>query len=256
MGVGGAAGLFLLWTVLGAQPGLAQSSDELAALKKEIEALKEGQKAIQRELQLIKTLLFARQQPSSAPQEFVVSVDGAPFLGDKNAKLTLVEFSDYQCPYCGRHFNQTVPQLLSEYIQTGKVRYVIRDFPLESIHPQAFKAAEAARCAGEQGKYWDMHNRLMANQTALDAKGLSAHAQALGLDLPAFQKCLDSDKQATKVRKDIEDGEKAGVEGTPTFFLGLTEPNDSSIKATRKLGGAQPFSRFKLAIDSLLSPSK
>jgi protein-disulfide isomerase len=241
-------------TLLGAPLGFSQSSDEVKDLRKEIESLKEGQKQMQKELEAIKALLLGRQAPSP-PQEVVLSVDGAPVLGEKNAKLTLVEFSDYQCPFCARHFNQTWPQLVSEYIETGKVRYVVRDFPLESMHPLAFKAAEAAHCAGEQGKYWEMHNRLLANQSALGAKNLPLHAQALGLDLPAFQQCLDSGKEAARVRKDLDDGEKAGVEGTPTFFLGLTEQNDSKIKATRRLGGALPYPRFKQAIDSLLAPS-
>jgi len=240
-------------TLLGAHTASTQSSDEIKALKKEIEDLKDGQKAIRRELSLIKSLLLTRQSASAPPQEVVLSVENAPFLGEKNAKLTLVEFFDYQCPFCARHFKETLPQLVAEYVKTGKVKYVIRDFPLESMHPQAFKAAEAARCAGEQGKYWEMHQRLMSNQRALEAKEMALYAQALGLNLPTFHACLDSGKEATKVRQDIANGEKAGVEGTPTFFLGLTEENGPGIRATRKLGGALPYPKFKQAIESLLA---
>jgi protein-disulfide isomerase len=94
----------------------------------------------------------------------VVAIGDAPVKGNPNAKLTLIEFSDYQCPFCRRHAENTLPSLDKEYIATGKVRYVFHDFPLEAIHPQAFKAAEAAHCAGEQQKYWEMHGRLFANQ--------------------------------------------------------------------------------------------
>ncbi len=245
----------LVLTLLGALAARAQSSDEIKALRKEIEDLKAGQKAMQRELEAIKTLLLARQA-SQPPQQGVLSVEGAPFLGEKNAKLTLVEFFDYQCPYCARHFHQTFPQLVAEYVKTGKVKYVVRDFPLESIHPMAFKAAEAAHCAAEQGKFWEMHQRLMANQGALDLKNLSLHAQAVGLDVAAFAQCLNSGKHAAQIRQELDDGEKAGVEGTPAFFLGVTDPNDGRFKVMRKLGGALPYGHFKQAIDNLLASSK
>ena len=186
----------------------------------------------------------------------VLSVDGAPFKGDKNAKVTLVDFTDYQCPFCARHVRETWPQIEKDYISTGKVKYVVRDFPIESIHPHAFKAAEATHCAGEQGKYWEIHDRLFADQKALALKDLPPHAQTLGLDVPKFQQCLESGRHAAKVRKDLADGQKAGVTGTPSFFLGLTEPNDSQVKVQKSLKGAQPYAAFKEAIDSLLSSQK
>ena len=149
-----------------------------------------------------------------------------------------------------------MPQIDSEYIKTGKLKYVVRDFPLEAIHKDAFKAAEAAHCAGEQGKFWEMHARLYDNQKALGLSNLSLHAQALGLEMPRFQKCLDGGKYATKVRKDLADGQKAGITGTPAFLLGVTVPNDPMVKVIRVLKGAQPYTSFKDAIDSLLSSQK
>jgi protein-disulfide isomerase len=133
---------------------------------------------------------------------------------------------------------------------------VVRDFPLESIHPQAFKAAEATHCANEQGKYWEMHDRLFANQKALGVKDLPQHAQALGLDEPRFQQCLDSGKYVARIRKDLADGQKAGVTGTPGFFLGVTDPNGTDIKSARVLKGAQAYGAFQVAIDSLLAEQK
>ncbi len=138
-------------------------------------------------------------------------------------------------------------------MQADKLRYVVREFPIESIHPQAFKASEAALCAGEQGRYWDMHARLFANPRALRARDLAEHAGALGLDRARFDDCLGSGRQAAKVRKDLADGRQAGVQGTPTFFLGTVAPDGSTLKVLRVLRGAQPFASFKSAIDAALS---
>ena len=143
-----------------------------------------------------------------------------------------------------------------EYIKTGKVKYVVRDFPLASMHNNAFKAAEAAHCAGEQGKYWEMHARLFANQRALGLGDLLSHAQALRLDMPGFQQCLESGRYAGAIRKVMADGQQAGVTGTPTFFLGVTEPNGSQVKVLRVITGAQPYTAFQAAINGLLAEQK
>jgi protein-disulfide isomerase len=243
-----------------AQPGLAQSGDDLRELGKEIEALKAGQTAIRKEVQEIKGLLRAprvAQRPAPIePSDVLLSVEGVPFRGDKGAKVTMIEFTDYQCPFCSRHFRQTWPQLEQEYVKTGKVKFFLRDLPLESLHPLALKAAEASHCAAEQGKYWEMHDRLFSNQGALGRKDLSGHAQALGLDVGAFDTCLDSGKAEGRIRKDVADSEKAGARGTPIFFIGLTEPNSSRIKAVAVIRGARPYAVFKQAIDGLLASAK
>ena len=135
------------------------------------------------------------------------------------------------------------------------MKYVIRDLPLESIHPLAFKAAEATHCAGEKGKYWEMHDRLFANQRELGGKDLSKHAQALGLDVAAFDQCLESGKYAGRIRKDMAEAQRLQTTGTPTFFLGVTEANGSQIKGT-KMTGAQPYQAFKDVIERLLSSQK
>jgi len=245
---------FFLMSLFSSQPGFTQSTEELKALRKDLEEIKRGQSNIQKELQEIKTLLRGRvPAPPPEPQNVVLEIKGDPFKGQPDAKVTLIEFSDYQCPFCSRHSRDTLPQLEREYIASGKLKYVFRNFPIESIHPQAFKAHEAANCAGEQGKYWEMHDRLFANQNALGLKDLPNHANALVLEMPKFQQCLDSGKYAAKIRKDLADGQKAGVQGTPSFFVALTEPNDGMVKAVRVIRGAQPYTAFKEAIDSLLS---
>jgi protein-disulfide isomerase len=177
---------------------------------------------------------------------------GGQLKGDNKAKLTLVEFTDYQCPFCSRYARDTYPEIMKEYVNTGKVKYVVREFPLESIHPQAFKASEAALCAGEQRKYFDMHDKLFSDQKALAPADLPKHAETLGLDVGKFQECLTSGKHAKAIRKDMADGQKAGVTGTPSFFIGVEQPN-GSFKVLNVLKGAQPYAAFKDALDSSLA---
>ena len=238
--------------LLAVAPACAQSNDEIKALRKDIEELKQSQKNQQQQLDRIMALISGRAGAQPI-QDIVLDLNGLPEIGDKRAKITIVEFTDYQCSFCARHASQTFPQIQAEYIKTGKIKYVVRDFPLDSIHPAAEKAAEAAHCAGEQGKYWEMRQRLFANQRALGPKDLQAHAQALGLDGVKFGQCLDNGKYASLVRKNADEGQKAGVEGTPTFFLGMTSDGDSKLKPAKTLRGAYPYAAFKEAIDGLLS---
>jgi protein-disulfide isomerase len=223
------------------------SHEEFEALKRDVETLK-------RQFQeLIRAL---RSRGGAAPEAFqpiAVSVEGGASYGKTDAKVTIVEFSDYQCPFCARYASETFPQIDRNYIQTGQVKYVFRDFPIESIHPQAFKAHEAVHCAGEQAKRREMHEKVFANQRAMSGTDLDAHAQVLGLDVGGFQKCLAGGAYVAKIRKDLEEGQQSGVTATPTFFLGLTEENNPRVKAVRRIVGAQPYSVFKATIEELLS---
>ena len=218
-------------------------------LQKEIRALGQTVKDMQKDLQEIKALLLSRA-PAGPPQNVVLDLSNSPSQGAATAKLTLVEFSDYQCPFCGRHVRETAGQIEKEYITTGKLRHVFLNLPLD-MHRFAFKAAEAANCAGEQGKYWEMHNRLFENQTKLDP--LTPHAEAIGLDVPKFEECLNSGRQAAAIRRDIAAAQQAGVSGTPTFFLAYTDPKSSKIKTVRRLTGALPFATLKAEIDKLIA---
>jgi protein-disulfide isomerase len=225
--------------------------EEFEALKSEVGSLKDTVKAQNEMLrQFFERVNAGREAPF---KETPVSIDGAPVFGKADAKVTIVEFSDYQCPFCARYANDTFPQLEREYIDTGRVKYVFRDFPIEAAHPQAFKAHEAVYCAGEQGKRREMHKRIFANQRAMNVSDFSAHAAALGLDKSRFEKCLGDGGYAAKIRGGLSAGEQAGVRGTPTFFVGVTEPNSQKLKAVRRIVGAQPYSVFKTAIDDLLS---
>lgn len=189
----------------------------------------------------------APEEAKPLTDEFWQEVIGQPVYteGSDEAKVTLVEFTDYQCPFCKRHFDQTEEQLQSEYIKTGKVRWIIRDLPL-SFHQNAHLAAEAARCAGDQEKYKAMHDKLFATQTAwgeaATAKTLfSGYAKGLGLNSTAFDQCLTSGKFKAAVDDDLALAQKVGAGGTPTFFI------NGQI-----LVGAQPFSAFQAAIDAAL----
>lgn len=230
----------------------AQNADEPRALRRELDALKAGQQAIQRDLAEIKALL-RRAAGQTEAREISVAVKGEASKGRKDAKVTVVEFSDYQCPFCSRHVRETLPQLDRDYIATGKIKYVFRNLPLEQIHKEAFKAHEAASCAGDQAKYWPMHDRLFAHQDALGLAELPRHAQAVGLDLAAFQQCLDSGKHASKIRNDLAEALAAGINGTPTFFVGLTEADEGRVKVLRVIRGAHPFASFREVIDGLLA---
>jgi protein-disulfide isomerase len=246
--------LFLI-IVLYVQTGC--QSPDVSGIREELKNLVEVEKANQKELQEIKKLLGSREAPApSRPENVVLNIDKSPFKGEKDAKVTLIEFSDFQCPFCGRHVRETVPQLDSEYIKTGKLKYVFMDFPLESIHKNAFKASEAANCAGDQGKYWEMHDKLFENQTALSSEDLVKYATDLNLNTGKFEKCLDAGSHASKIRESISQGQKAGVTGTPAFFLAINEGNDSNVKTVKRITGAQPYANFKEAIDDLLSSQK
>ena len=238
-----------------AATGLTFAQQTDPKLWEEIQALKKGQEEIRRQLLEIKQLIQSRLATApAAPDVRTVSVDlgNHPTRGSNTARLTLIEFSDYQCPFCARHTKDTNPQLQKEYVDSGKVRYVFFDMPLESMHKSAFKAAEATRCAGDLGKYWEMHERLFASQQKLEP--WSEHAKALGLNATMFDNCMSSGKYAQAVRADIAVAQQLGINSTPTFFLGVTDPgNPAKVKGLALIRGAQPFGSFKMEIDKALT---
>lgn len=235
-------------------------------LQKRMTAVEAGQAAILKELQEIKALLVARPPlptPAAgpvnpppnptAPPNFDLDVMGAPMKGRADAKLVVLEFSDFQCPFCGRYARETLPQIERDYVDTGKVKYFFRHFPIERLHPLALRAAEAADCARTQGKFWEMNTRLFANQQALAESDLTKTAQAVGLNMGAFTQCLASQLTSpTKIRQDQTEGSRAGITGTPTFFLG-TMTKEGKLHPLRRLVGAQPYASFKTVIDNLLA---
>ena len=234
-------GFFLLISYNNA---VAFEAEDIAEIKREVGELK-------KDVAEIKKLLRAAVSKARPPEKTtsVTTVDNDPVLGSPTAPLTLVEFADYECPYSARHYRNTFSALKEEYIDTGKLRYVYRDFPL-SFHKRAQKAHEAASCAGEQGKYWEMHGSIFDNQKKMEVDNLREYAETIGLDLPVFNVCLDSGKYTDEINKDIDAGKEAGVRGTPSFILGRTEDN-GEVKGLF-IRGAQPAAYFKKEIDQLL----
>jgi protein-disulfide isomerase len=163
--------------------------------------------------------------------------------------VALIEFTDYQCPYCGRHARDTEPQIDATLVDRGAIRHVVLNFPLTRIHQNAEKAGEAAECAGRQGKFWEMHARLFGNQEALGEDDLLRSADAIALDRPQFTRCLAEDA-AAEVKADIAEGSRLGVNSTPTFFLGTFE-RDGSIRLGKRINGAAPFQQFADLIEAV-----
>jgi len=161
--------------------------------------------------------------------------------GNPDAPVTILEYSDFECPYCKRFVDDTLPSIEREYISTGKVKFVYNHFPLRSIHYNAQSAAEASECANEQGKFWKYHDILFQNSPRLKENNLLDYATQIGLDTEKFKECLSSGKYESVVEKELREGSKFGVTGTPGFIIN-----------GKLITGAQPFSVFKQAIDSNL----
>jgi protein-disulfide isomerase len=203
------------------------------------------------ELRQIRELLEKGARPAEADAEpgsgIRMNLEGGPWLGSKDAPLTMVEFTDYQCGFCQQFHMTTFPELKKKYIDTGKLRFVSRDLPLD-FHSNAARAAEAARCAGDQRQFWEMRDRLISNAGKLSPADLNRYAQALKLDALQFRTCMDSGKYAKTVQKDVAAAEGFGVTGTPSFLLG---------KSTREgvsgviLVGALPLDAFEAKFKEL-----
>jgi len=184
--------------------------------------------------------VIEKVKPTTAIVEFSELIDDDSIKGETDAPVTIIEFSDYECPYCARFFDQTYEQIDKEYIQTGKVKLVFRDYPLK-FHKNAQKAAEAAECAGEQDKYYQMHDKLFDEGVTGGVSSYKKFADEIGLDTTKFNSCLDNGDMAQEVKNDMSDGIAAGVTGTPGFLIN-----------GKLVSGAQPFSVFKQIIESEL----
>ena len=239
-------------------PVLAKTSDELKALQEEVKVLQDGQVKMQKDLEEIKKLLREAPRAAAAPTQKAFAptdmvLGNVPVKGESNAPVTLVEFSDYQCPYCKRHALSVMPALIKNYVDTGKLRFVMREYPITRLHARAVPASEAALCAHDQGQYWDMHDALFNDQKANSDADFQKMAADMGLDVAAFTACMDTDKFADQIKADIAEGQKVGISGTPSFVLGLTDPDDpSKVHLTKFIRGAQGLPAFSAAIDELL----
>jgi protein-disulfide isomerase len=199
----------------------------------------------------VRTLRAAHEQLSAdvAALRGIQTLDlsGAPALGKEDAAVTLVEFSDYECPFCIRHFNETMPRL-AELIDAGRVRYVFKDFPIDVLHPGAARAHEAGRCADEQGRFWELHARLFTPPGSHEDTKLLALATEAGLDANRFRECLTSGRHAEAVKASVAQALTLQANGTPAFFLGVRDRATNRVEVLHAISGAQPFAVFEEAI--------
>jgi protein-disulfide isomerase len=220
-------------------------------------ATREELQGIRTELRQIRETLEANDAsdgpeeaaPTPAQNTVRFNFGGFPALGNPRATLVMVEFTDFQCPYCARYHATTYGALKKAYVDTQRMRYVTVDFPLD-FHALAFKAAEAAHCGDQQGQYWPLHDRLFQSGGRLEPENLLKLAQGLGLNMAAFKACLDGGATADRVRKGLAQGESLGVDGTPTFIIGRAE---GSVVRGRMIVGAYPTKVFDDLIQSHLA---
>jgi protein-disulfide isomerase len=193
------------------------------------------------------------QTAQNAP---LIDLAGQPVLGSDTATVALVEFSDYECPFCLRHFTQTMPRILADYVKTGKILYAFRDWPVDELHPQSVRAHEAAHCAREQNKYWEIHQRLFAPAGSHSPEQLFGLARELGLDMASFTACIESKRSDPSIRANGEMATQLGADGTPSFFVGLRQKGTNKVSVTQTISGAQDYSVFAKSIDAALAQAR
>jgi protein-disulfide isomerase len=232
-----------------------QNPNDPAALKREIQALKAQQEQMQKDIEEIKTFLkeaTGGRFGTPTVAETALDLSAYPANGSASAPVTLVEISDYHCPFCRRHVQQTQPQIYSDYVKAGKVRHVFVHYPIDQLHPDAYKSHEAAMCANDQGKFWEYHAKLFESPLTTREQ-LIGVAGSVGLDAAAFRACVESGKHASEVRKSVEKYVALGVSGTPMFLVGVTPSGGAPFKAMKAISGAQSFPVFKQAFENALA---
>ncbi|MDT7541721.1 MAG: hypothetical protein QOE33_1625 [Acidobacteriota bacterium] len=250
--------LALCAMLAGACKQTQSEQNDLAAMRKDIDELKAQQREM---LEQIRDLRGEPQpkliSPAKSEREFDTGLgdNASAMKGNARAKVAIIEFSDFQCTFCAQFVRETLPQLERDYVKTGKVRLAFHDLPLP-VHPNAFRAAEAARCAGEQGKFWEAHDRFFANQQALNPNDWTQHAQGLQLDVPKFTHCLEGGKYDDQIHRDVEEGKGLGIDGTPAFLIGVPSSDGQKVHVSKVLLGAESYETFKEAIDGLLAAPK
>lgn len=235
-------------------PILNQDPIEMSDLNQAVLFLEDKIDALSDEMRALEDRMLTDPESATDPPPIIPSADDDPVLGSSDAPITIIEFSDFQCPFCARFYTETLPDLKSAYIETGVAKLVYRDFPLQNIHPNAVAAAVASECAHEQDAYWDYHDMLFENMGlwgGLDSVSaievFQTYAVDMELDTDAFDECLGSGNHISEVASDYADGVSYGVTGTPAFFVGNDQVGYVLIS------GAQPFSVFQTAIERIQS---
>ncbi|WP_243304488.1 DsbA family protein [Geothrix oryzisoli] len=229
------------------------------SLQRQIDDLKDGQRRMLEELEAIKGLLKERTATGGpalpkAGSPLSVNVFREPFKGASGARVAILEYSDFDCPYCARYATQVFPRLDADYVRTGKVKYFFRDLPLP-VHPDAQFKARIARCAGEQGKFWEAHDRLFADQRPFDPAALAKLVRDLGLDAAAFNASLEGGKYAENIRLSVASAERMQIQGAPAFLFGTLNAEGQVLSVTKVVLGAESYESFKETLDALLASS-
>lgn len=179
-----------------------------------------------------------------------VSLEGAMLQGAKTAKVALIQYSDFECPFCGKFARETEPTLRKEYVETGRALYAFKHLPLQTLHQNAVKAATVAECAGDQGKFWQVHDLLFQSPAKLDDALIRERAKSADVDLKVLDQCAASTGEE-RVKRAAAEAAKLGITGTPTLLIGTIQ-SDGKVKVTQRLAGAQPIERLRAVIDELL----
>jgi protein-disulfide isomerase len=237
----------------------AQSAADYQALRKELDLMRARLAQMQREIDALKAV---RTTPAPAPAatgaivpmtNVVLNLARAPLRGALTAKVTMVEISDFECPFCGRFARDTAPQIKKQYVDSKRIGYAFVHMPI-ATHRFAFKASEAAACAADQGKFWEMHDVLFARQgSALAPAFLPGKGEALGLDKAAYNACLQTSKHAAYIKADVAQLQQYARTGTPTFYIGTMDPASKVFRSAVRIVGAKPLAVFQQALDEQLA---
>jgi protein-disulfide isomerase len=230
-------------------------------LQAQIDELRQGQEQIRKDLAEIKALLLERAARAEAPVARMpppmvsLNVHGEPFRGSAAARVAILEYSDFDCTYCATYARDIYPLLDQAYVKTGKVKYFFRDLP-NPEHPNALFKARMARCAGEQDRFWEAHDRLFRDQRPFDGPGLTQFMKDLGLDAPAFQACISSNRYIDAIQRSAGLANGMRINGTPAFLIGRVADDGSIIRASKIFLGAESFEAFRKVLDELLASAE
>ena len=246
-------------TLGAAEPSGPPVQEGQSSIQKQLDDLKAGQERLSRQVQEIKTLLeqlaeTPTNEPAkpAAPNVVSANVHGEPFRGTNSARVAIIEYSDFDCSFCGRYARNVFPRVESDYIQSGKIKYFFRDLP-EPVDTNAWFKARAARCAGDQGKFWQMHDLLFAHQPATAAEVI-ALTQTLGVDMGEFNQCVSSEKYLQNIQRSAAGAKRMGLYGTPAFLIGTLSDDGDFLRVNRVLVGAETYESIKSVLDELLKP--
>ena len=237
----------------------AQTKDPDSSVQQQLDELKRGQERLLKEVEEIKKLLQERaprtdfSSKPAVPDVKSVNVRGEPFRGTNTARVAIMEYSDFDCSFCGRYARNVFPQVDQDYIKSGKVRYYFRDLP-EPNETNAWFKARVARCAGDEGKFWEMHDLLFITQSA-KGEEVTALAQTLGLNSEKLNECLSTEKYLVNIQRSVAGAKQMGLFGTPAFLIGKISEDGDFVWVKKVLVGAETYESLKSVLDELLAPT-